>query len=137
MGGPALINGVLIYEFDNFEYTPFTYKGKVWTTSEHAYQASKFTDEKYIEEIRHASSGIEAWKLGQSTKYKIKTGFDRVQSMKEILREKFSIPRLRELLNRTTGYISFPGSDSFWGTCEGSGGQNVLGKILMELRDNK
>lgn len=37
---------------DNFQYVPFTYKGKQWMSVEQCFQAMKFPDEGYQERIR-------------------------------------------------------------------------------------
>jgi predicted NAD-dependent protein-ADP-ribosyltransferase YbiA (DUF1768 family) len=132
MGGPAYVDGEVIEEFDNFEYTPFVFENKSWLTAEQAYQASKFEDEKYAEEIRNTKQSIRYYSMGQSRLYKMKDGFDRKKSMTKILWAKFSDPNnidLKKKLVCTQGYITFPESDEYWG-----GEKNTLGKILMKLR---
>ncbi len=39
-------------DFSNFAAWPIKVDGKTWPTSEHYFQAQKFLDEKYREEIR-------------------------------------------------------------------------------------
>ncbi len=43
-------------DFSNFAAWPIKVDGKTWPTSEHYFQAQKFLDEKYREEIRRVSS---------------------------------------------------------------------------------
>lgn len=131
MGGPAYVDGDIIEEFDNFEYTPFIYKNKLWISSEQAYQASKFIDEKYAEDIRNTSQSTRYYTMGQSREYKMKDNFDRKKTMNKILRAKFNChPLLKERLIKTVGVITFPESDDYWG-----GKKNTLGKIMMKLRE--
>jgi ribA/ribD-fused uncharacterized protein len=131
MGGAAHVDNEVIEEFDNFEYTPFIYENKLWISSEQAYQASKFEDEKYREEIRNTLSSTRYYTMGQSRQYKMKEDFNRKKSMKKILRAKFSgNPELKKKLISTRGIITFPESDEYWGPPK-----NTLGKILMRLRD--
>lgn len=135
MGGPALVDGKEIEEFDNFEYTPFFYEGKEWISSEQAYQASKFEDLSYREKIRKTTQSTRIWEMGQSRVYKIVENFDRVRSMSKILLAKISSnPYYIQLLINTKGDITFPESDAFWGTNGGQGGRNHLGKIFMRMR---
>lgn len=57
--------------------------------------------------------------------------------MREVLKIKFSDPVLMTKLTNVKGEIVEDNywGDTFWGRCNGSG-QNNLGKILMEIRDN-
>lgn len=131
MGGPAYVDNEVIEAFDNFEYTPFIYENKLWISSEQAYQASKFEDQKYAEEIRNTLQSTRYYTMGQSREYKMKKDFNRKKSMKKILRAKFTCNvELKNKLINTKGEITFPDSDDYWG-----GKKNTLGKILMQLRD--
>lgn len=131
MGGPALVDGTLIEEFDNFEYTPFTYEGKEYISSEQAYQASKFVDKNYAELIRNTPQSHRIWQLGQSRDHKMKPDFDRVKEMTKILWAKIAYnPKFVKLLLSTKGEITFPDSDDFWG-----GKENHLGRIYMKMRE--
>ena len=47
-------------DFSNFAAWPIKVDGKTWPTSEHYFQAQKFLDEKYREEIRRVSSPMGA-----------------------------------------------------------------------------
>jgi hypothetical protein len=136
MGGPAHVDGHSIEEFDNFEYTPFVYEGKEYISAEQAYQASKFTDERYKELIRKTPQAHRIWELGQTREFEMKPDFDRVKEMTKILWAKIAYnKKFVKLLISTKGEITFPESDTFWGTNEGYGGENQLGKILMKMRD--
>lgn len=57
--------------------------------------------------------------------------------MYEIIKSKFSIKHLREMLLATGEAILIEGNtwnDTYWGMCRGKG-KNMLGKILMRVRE--
>ena len=138
MGGPAYVDGDIIEEFDNFEYTPFRMDGKMWISAEQAYQASKFEDESYREKIRNTTQSTLIYEMGQSREHAMKPDFSRKKSMNRIIAYKLYRNRhILEKLMKTTGTITFPESDKYWGTNDGQGGKNVLGQIYMELRDKE
>ncbi len=51
-------------DFSNFAAWPIKVDGKTLPTSEHYFQAQKFLDEKYREEIRRVSSPMVAARMG-------------------------------------------------------------------------
>src|SRR3989304_7141966 len=51
--------------FSNFSPHAIVYKGVLYPTLEHAFQAQKFLNEKIREEIRNAPSPLAAFKLGR------------------------------------------------------------------------
>src|SRR6187455_459542 len=79
-------------EFSNFAAFPFTLDGKQWPTSEHYFQAQKFSDEAYRERIRQASSPMIAARLGRSRSVPIRSDWEKVKLdvMRAAVREKFS-----------------------------------------------
>jgi len=80
------------------------------------FQARKFTDEKYVEEIRSEKSGVKCWELGQSRKYKIVSNWEeiKVDVMYEANIAKFKQnEKLREVLLSTKGAIKAVGFP-FW-----------------------
>lgn len=52
-------------DFSNFAAWPIKVDGKTWPTSEYYFQAQKFLDEKYREEIRRVSSPMVAARMGR------------------------------------------------------------------------
>lgn len=113
------------------------YEGKIYPTSEHAYQAAKTLDENEREVIRKASSPGIAKKLGRHCK--IQPNWDNLKFgvMGEIVRNKFARnSELRVMLLQTEDAYLVEGNtwgDTIWGVCEGKG-SNHLGKILMKVR---
>lgn len=51
--------------FSNFAAFPIKLDGKLWSTSEHYFQAQKFEDADYREKIRKANSPMLAARLGR------------------------------------------------------------------------
>ena len=126
------------YDFlSNFYPSTVRFEGELYSTVEHAYQASKSTDPKVREIIRKANGPAEAKKLGQGVK--IREDWDDVKLliMKKLITEKFSNPFLSYRLVGTNDAVLVMGNkwnDKFWGVCRGVG-ENWLGKILMEVRE--
>ncbi len=67
---------------------------------------------------------------------------NRVKFMTDLVRQKFTDPDLRRKLLTTRGKILIEGNtwhDNFWGSCScsrcGDNGLNMLGKILMNVRE--
>jgi len=80
------------YVFDNFSSFQVKWKGVVWATPEHAYQATKFfgINKRIVQEIKMARSAHDAQKIANENKDKRLKNWDdiKVGVMKEILRKK-------------------------------------------------
>jgi len=134
--------------FSNFWPAPIevgkiTNSGKsIWPTSEHYFQAMKFygIDEdhnNYMEEIRLCSSPGKAYRLGWLRKPSLDWDSIRNEVMKVALICKFSQHKyLRDLLKETEdmNIIQRCGRDKYWGDGYPGKGENMLGKLLMEVR---
>lgn len=121
----------------NFSAHQVRYKGVLYFTAEHAYQCQKFNDKKTQEKIRKAPSAFLARELGQITRGR-KENFDKVVVMKEIMRSKLLAHTEIQSLLKKTGkkeIIKNHPLDSFWGTGKHGKGDNMMGKIWMELRE--
>jgi ribA/ribD-fused uncharacterized protein len=122
----------------NFYPSPFTWKGEVYKTAEHAYQAAKTENKEEQEKIIEAETPGRAKRLG--SKATLRENWDRkkVIIMSDILKAKFtSTPELRAKLRDTAPRPIFEentGGDEFWGVCNGKG-NNFLGRVLEALRD--
>jgi len=130
------------YVFDNFSSFQVEYRGKVYPTSEHAYQSSKFvkTDPELAEKIRNAKSAHEAFKLAEANKNKREENWDDIKLgvMKKILHCKVSqheyvMKKLLQSGNREIVEDSW--RDDYWGWGEDRKGKNMLGKLWMEVRN--
>jgi ribA/ribD-fused uncharacterized protein len=127
-------------QFSNFAPFPFELDGQEWPTSEHYFQAQKFEIAEYRERIRTAASPMLSARLGRSRKVPIRTDWEAVKLdvMRRAVRQKFrSHPALAALLLSTGDepLIEAAPRDYFWGAGAKGTGQNWLGKILMELRE--
>jgi len=112
--------------------------GLSFDTVEHAYQAAKSLDLEYRWDIRRAHSPGLAKRLGQKAKLRPDWERIKVQVMTGLVREKFELHlELAEQLLATGNASLIEGNtwgDRFWGVCDGRG-ENHLGKILMQVRD--
>ena len=87
--------------------------------------------------IREAARPGDAKKLGKCVQLPADWDTKKVDLMRRFVREKFKNPLLRAMLVATEDATLVEGNtwnDTFWGVCRGRG-QNWLGKILMEVRE--
>lgn len=135
------------YVLSNFSSFRVTWRGIDFDTSEHAYQWSKFDQVGGLAEvvfirddIRRARSAHDAFKIAETHKIYRRSNWEseRVGIMREILKAKASQHEyvLRKLM--ATGdreLIENSWRDDFWGWGEDRDGENMLGKLWMEIRD--
>jgi len=121
----------------NFYEHPIKYRGKVWPSSEHAYQAMKTLDKDEQEKVRQKRTPGQSKRAGQKVTLREDWEDVKVEFMHEILEVKFSDPELLEMLMSTGTARLVEGNhwgDVEWGVCNGSG-KNLLGNILMDIRE--
>ncbi|MDA7977165.1 MAG: NADAR family protein [Pirellulales bacterium] len=128
-------------EFSNFAAFPIMLQGKRWPTSEHYFQAQKFKDPIHQEKIRKAKSPMIAARLGRDRKKKLRRDWEsaKVNVMRDVVAAKFSQHSELRLLLLNTGdakLIENTANDSYWGDGGDGSGKNMLGRILMEVRDS-
>jgi hypothetical protein len=129
------------YEFlSNFHASPLEYEGEVYPTVEHAFQAAKSLDVAERARIRAAETPGKAKRLGRKVKLREDWENVKVDIMDDLLCLKFSDPILRDKLNDTGDAELIEGNnwgDTFWGMDSKKWeGQNILGKLLMRVRNN-
>jgi ribA/ribD-fused uncharacterized protein len=131
------------YVFNNFSAHAIEVGGRLYPTSEHAYQAAKCTDPQGREEIRNARSPLQAKKLANGL-YQAARDPDwetrKVAVLEAILRAKVSQhPEAREALRRSGDEELIEDSpvDYFWGEGADGSGQNMLGKLWMKIRSER
>lgn len=128
----------------NFYEYPFTYKGLVYPNAEAAFQAQKCPDEEG--KIKYTTHKDPLWaKRAGKMEPNLPADWDEkaYQVMEDVLRVKFAVPELAEMLKATGDAYLEEGNrwhDNRWGncTCEAcrdKEGQNWLGKILMVIRE--
>lgn len=132
------------YEFlSNFFPSRIEFEGMVYPTNEHFFQAMKSLDPLERKTIMEAATPGRAKRLGR--KITMRSDWETIKSdiMLQGLRLKFSDPKLAALLLATGDEILIEGTtwhDNEWGncTCEACKlipGQNKLGKLLMQVRE--
>jgi ribA/ribD-fused uncharacterized protein len=122
---------------NNFFPSTIYVEGISYPTVEHAYQAHKTQDSSTRELIRCAKSPMIAKKLGRAILLPENWSLIKVDLMRKFIKLKFENPILREMLLSTSDFELVQENmwnDRFWGTSKGVG-ENWLGKILMEVRD--
>lgn len=115
------------------------YDGHTFPTVEHAYVYSKTLvkeeQELFLSEMNELSPG-QAKKLGKTLTLRPDWESVRLDIMRDLTRQKYSIPYYRGKLLSTGDTEIIEGNnwgDTFWGKCNGVG-KNNLGKIIMEVR---
>ena len=116
---------------------PVTYKGVTYSCSESAYQAQRCAYDVDAKQFAKFS-GVEAKKMARKVATREDWHSVKVGIMKEILQAKFTQnPNLGKQLVATGDRLLAEGNhwrDTFWGVYNGRG-ENTLGKLLMEVRD--
>jgi ribA/ribD-fused uncharacterized protein len=135
------------YVLSNFSSFNLAWRGHVFPTSEHAYHWAKFAgDDKALavngsvaKQIHAAPSAHEAFKIAEAAKDHRRLDWDaiKVEIMRDILRAKANqheYVRRKLLATGTRTLIEDSWRDDFWGWGANRDGQNMLGKLWMEVR---
>ena len=125
------------YMLSNFSAHEVVFESVTHKTAEHAYQAAKFADATQREKIMNAASSFLAREFGQSEEGRTEN-FDKIKVMKEIMGAKLNQNEDVRMMLLQTGeqqIIKNHPDDYFWGTGADGTGQNMMGKIWMELRN--
>lgn len=122
----------------NFYAALVEYEGLRYPSVEHAYQAAKTLDPESRLAIAQAPSAVEARRLGKRARLRADWDSIKVGVMRELLEVKFRDPDLRARLFATQGAsLSHKAPwDAYWGDGPDGRGQDLLGTLLMELRDH-
>ncbi|MDP4038801.1 MAG: NADAR family protein [bacterium] len=130
------------YTFSNFSSFQVEWRGRIWPTSEHAYQAAHFfeTSPELVEEIFKARSAHDALKIAKTNANKAPDNWEKinVKIMKDICKQKLlQHSYVQQKLLQTADLLLVEDSpkDNFWGWGEDRKGRNELGKIWMQLRE--
>ena len=126
------------YFLSNFHEEPFYFKGKLYMTAEHAYQASKADNEIGHDWVRKAVGPAQAKARGRNVIMRKNWDWIKVITMSEVVFAKFAnSPQMQKLLIDTgeeelVEYTYW--NDRFWGVGQDYKGRNELGIILMTAR---
>lgn len=129
-----------------------SHPNRLWPSTEHYYQAQKFAGVAHpdalalVEKIFNATSSEEAALLGRKNERErpelVREDWDqsKTAAMHAALRAKFTAhagPRMLLLSTATpkTNIVEAAPHDYFWGTGMDGSGQNMMGKLLMMVRD--
>ncbi|CAA6806844.1 MAG: Unknown protein [uncultured Sulfurovum sp.] len=144
---PYLEDKVVFYQkydsyggFSNFSDYPFHLQDKYWRTSEHYYQAHKFRRNSDIfNRIQGAKTATESKEIA----YSCTTYYDDWENRKILFMHNALISKFRqneilkeELLSTGKSYIVENAvDDDYWGCGSDGKGHNILGRLLMYVRD--
>lgn len=132
------------YFLSNFYPVPVHIGDMTYPTSEHAYQALKTNDPEERKWIAATMTPFQAKTRGREVTLLSYWEDVKLRVMAEVLQEKFRDPQLADLLVATYPKELIEGNDwhdNYWGDCYCGDehctgpGANVLGELLMELRD--
>lgn len=141
---PDVINFYRVSEdygcFSNFAAYSIQVDGKQWPTSEHYFQAQKFEDREHQEAIRKIKSPMIAARMGRNRKKPLRRDWESVKIavMRKAVRAKFTQhDDIRQILLSTgdARIVEHTENDSYWGDGGDGSGKNMLGHILMEIRE--
>lgn len=119
-------------------WRPLEFDGSTWPTSEHHYQAQKFTDPALRARVRGAATPRDAQRVGGQLS-PVRPGFHqtKLDVMRTVLQAKFTQhDELREKLLGSGDAVLIEASpiDDSWGEGQDETGQNWLGRLLIEVR---
>lgn len=129
------------YVLSNFSSFNVTVFGREFPTSEHAYHWKKFSETNTVTamRVRVARSAHEAFKIAEKNRGERREDWDavKVDIMREILRAKVAqheYVRRKLLATGNRELVENSWRDDFWGWGRNKDGQNMLGKLWMEIR---
>jgi len=126
--------------FSNFSPHRIELDGRWWPTTEHYFQAQKFAELEHQEAIRQARSPMTAARMGRDRKRPLRPDWNEVKDdvMRQAVLQKFATHAgIREILLSTGDELIIENAphDYYWGCGKDKSGKNMLGTILMEVRD--
>lgn len=133
------------YVLSNFSAFNLQWKGRTFPTSEHAYHWEKFdatgVAQAIRDQVRFAPSAHEAFKIAERNRDFRRPDWDdiKVGVMREILHAKVAqheYVRRKLLATGDRELIEDSWRDDYWGWGPNRDGQNVLGKLWMEIRES-
>lgn len=126
--------------FSNFSSHSFELDNLYWYTSEHYFQAQKFIGTFHVEQIRLVKTPKDAAKMGREKSRPLRQDWEKVKDdvMRKAVRRKFETHKdIRDILLSTDNEEIVENSpiDFYWGCGSDGSGKNMLGIILMEVRE--
>ena len=126
--------------FSNFSRHSIWLDGQSWPTTEHYFQAQKYVGNPQYMKILEAATPRIAAELGRDRSIPIRKDWEEVKDgiMKKCVLRKFQChDDIRKILVDTGDELLVENSpiDAYWGIGPKGDGKNMLGKILVEVRD--
>lgn len=126
--------------FSNFSPHGFELDNLYWHTSEHYFQAQKFVGTIHLEQIRLVKTPKDAAKMGRERTRPLRQDWEQVKDdiMRQAVLCKFTTHAdIKEILLDTGNQELIENSpiDWYWGCGSDGTGKNMLGIILMEVRE--
>jgi ribA/ribD-fused uncharacterized protein len=127
------------YVLSNFSAFRITFEGQTFDTSEAAYHYQRFTKAHDRRAVQYAYSAHDAFRYAQDNKHRQRPDWDdvKVGVMRRILVAKawqHEYVRRKLLATGDRELVEDSWRDGFWGWGPNRNGQNVLGKLWMEVR---
>lgn len=128
------------HPLSSYSKHPFELDGDEWPSVEHYYQAMKYGDPEYREQIRNAPHPADAAKLGKSKKHDRRKDWDKVK-VTFMTRGTYIKCRTYPDVARTlldtgeTEIMEVSQYDYYWGSGRDLRGNNAFGKMLMAVRE--
>ena len=126
--------------FSNFLPHGFELDGFYWPTSEHYFEAQKFVGTPHADQIRQVKTPKDAAKMGREWSRPLPSDWEQIKDdimRKAVLRKFENHADIREKLLSTGDELiveNAPG-DYYWGCGADGSGKNMLGQILVEVRE--
>ncbi len=125
--------------FSNFSPHGFVLDELYWSTSEHYFQAQKFIGTPYLAKLRLVKTPKEAANMGRQRTLPLRPDWEKVKDniMRKAVFSKFSTNKdIQEILLSTGNEELVENSpiDYYWGCGADGSGKNMLGIVLMEVR---
>lgn len=126
--------------FSNFAPYPIEIDGRLWPTVEHYFQAQKFAGTEHEEAMRLEPSPMVVARMGRDRSKPLRPDWEAVKDdlMRQAVLTKFTQhANLRAQLLGTgeAKIVEHTANDSYWGDGGDGTGKNMLGIILMEIRE--
>lgn len=137
----------------NFSRHPVKIYGRMWTTSEHAYQAMKFLDPTLQERVWKAEKPRHAADIGRDPSLPLRSDWEKadpnpeppaIEKIKDRFMYEIVLAKFRQniglgikLLESGDAYLvedTHRTGDAYWGETSPGVGKNRLGHILMKVR---
>ena len=126
-------------EFSNFHRASFNLDSKEWPTVEQYFQAQKCLDENVQEQIRTLKSPKTVKSMGRNVVLREDWELVKFDIMEKALKAKFEQNESLKKLLLGTGQKELrehTARDNLWGDGGNGKGKNMLGKILMKVRED-